>query len=72
MVDSRSHDFNLILALGLGLMLAPLNAVHGDVAHLFQFITKAGFFLSPVMWTLRMIPEGRNDLSQYVFLNPMV
>ena len=61
-----------ILALGLGLMLAPLNAVHGDVAHLFQFITKAGFFLSPVMWTLRMIPEGRNDLSQYVFLNPMV
>ena len=61
-----------ILALGLGLMLAPLNAVHGDVAHLFQFITKAGFFLSPVMWTLRMIPEGRSDLSQYVFLNPMV
>ena len=61
-----------ILALGLGLMLAPLNAVHGDIAHLFQFITKAGFFLSPVMWTLRMIPDSKNDLAQYVFLNPMV
>lgn len=61
-----------ILALGLGLMLAPLNAVHGDIAHLFQFITKAGFFLSPVMWTLRMIPDSKNDLAQYMFLNPMV
>ena len=61
-----------VLALGLGLMLAPLNAVHGDIAHLFEFITKAGFFLSPVMWTLRMIPDSRNDLAQYVFLNPMV
>ena len=61
-----------VLALGLGLMLAPLNAVHGDIAHLFQFITKAGFFLSPVMWTLRMIPEGRGGLADYVFLNPMV
>ena len=61
-----------ILALGIGLMLAPLNAIHGDVAHLFQFITKAGFFLSPVMWTIRMIPEGRGGLAEYVFLNPMV
>jgi ABC-2 type transport system permease protein len=61
-----------VLALGLGLLLAPLNAVHGDIAHLFQFITKAGFFLSPVMWTLRMIPEGRGGLADYVFLNPMV
>ena len=61
-----------ILALGLGLMLAPLHAVHGDIAHLFQFITKAGFFLSPVMWTLRMIPDSKDDLAQYVFLNPMV
>tara|TARA_A100001037_G_C15139901_1_gene633165 strand:- start:638 stop:1498 length:861 start_codon:yes stop_codon:yes gene_type:complete len=61
-----------VLALGLGLLLAPLNAVHGDIAHLFQFITKAGFFLSPVMWTLRMIPEGRGGLAEFVFLNPMV
>ena len=24
------------------------------------------------MWTLRMIPEGRGGLADYVFLNPMV
>ena len=61
-----------IMALGVGLMLAPLNAVHGDIAHLFQFITKAGFFLSPVMWTLQMIPESRSDMLDYILLNPMV
>ena len=61
-----------ILARGIGLMLAPLNAIHGDVAHLFQFIIKAGFYLSPVMWTVRMIPAGRGGLAEYVFLNPMV
>lgn len=61
-----------VMALGIGLMLAPLNAVHGDIAHLFQFITKAGFFLSPVMWTLRMIPASRSDMLDYVLLNPMV
>ena len=60
------------MALGVGLMLAPLNAIHGDIAHLFQFITKAGFFLSPVMWTLQMIPESRSDMLDYVLLNPMV
>ncbi len=61
-----------ILALGMGMLFAPLNAIHGDVSHLFQFITKAGFFLSPVMWTMRMVPSGRNDLTNYLLLNPMV
>ena len=64
-------SISAVLALGIGLMLAPLNAVHGDIAHLFQFITRAGFFLSPVMWTLRMT-KGRGALADYVFLNPMV
>ena len=65
-------SISAVMALGIGLMLAPLNAVHGDIAHLFQFITKAGFFLSPVMWTLRMIPASRSDMLDYVLLNPMV
>jgi len=65
-------SISAVMALGIGLMLAPLNAVHGDIAHLFQFITKAGFFLSPVMWTLRMIPASRSDMLDFVLLNPMV
>lgn len=65
-------SISAVMALGIGMMLAPLNAVHGDIAHLFQFITKAGFFLSPVMWTLRMIPASRSDMLNYILLNPMV
>jgi ABC-2 type transport system permease protein len=65
-------SISAVMALGLGLMLAPLNAIHGDIAHLFQFITKAGFFLSPVMWTLRMIPASRGEMLDYILLNPMV
>lgn len=65
-------SISAVIALGIGLLLAPLNAVHGDIAHLFQFITKAGFFLSPVMWTLRMIPASKSEMLDYIFLNPMV
>jgi len=62
----------VMMAWGVGMMFAPLNAVHGDVAHLFQFVTKAGFFLSPVMWTISMVPSSRMDLIDYLLLNPMV
>jgi ABC-2 type transport system permease protein len=61
-------------AIGLGLMFAPLNAISEDVSHLFRFITRAGFFLSPVMWTLDMVhqrdPTGK--WADLVMLNPMV
>lgn len=57
------------LALGAGLMLSWINALNRDVEHFFVFITRAGFFLSPVMWTIEMIPESA---LQYVMLNPVV
>ena len=62
----------VMMAWGVGMMLAPLNAIHGDIAHLFQFVTRAGFFLSPVMWTLSMVPSSRADIMNYLLLNPMV
>ena len=60
------------LALGIGLLLAPLNVVNRDIEHLFHFITRAGFFLSPVMWTVDMIPASRASIMKYLLLNPMV
>jgi ABC-2 type transport system permease protein len=62
-----------ILALGIGMLVAPLNAIVQDVQHLFKFITRAGFFVSPVMWTYEMA-STRSD-GKYldeVMLNPMV
>jgi len=60
------------LALGVGLLLAPLNVVNRDIEHLFRFVTRAGFFLSPVMWTVEMIPASRASVMEYLLLNPMV
>ncbi len=58
-----------MLALGLGLGVASLNAVNRDVEHFFRFLTRVGFFLSPVMWTIEMAPSSRVD---HLLLNPMV
>ncbi len=57
------------LSLGVGLLLACLNAVNRDIEHFFRFVTRAGFFLSPVMWTIEMVPKSMED---YIMANPMV
>jgi ABC-type polysaccharide/polyol phosphate export permease len=58
-----------MLSLGVGLLLACLNAVNRDIEHFFRFVTRAGFFLSPVMWTIEMVPD---NALKYVMINPMV
>ena len=59
------------MALGFGMMMAPLNCVNGDVEHLIRFITRAGFFVSPVMWTAEMALE-RGAWGEAALWNPMV
>ena len=62
-----------ILAMGVGLMMAPINAVSQDISHLFKFIVRAGFFVSPVMWTYEMMLErASGGWLDLVMLNPMV
>jgi lipopolysaccharide transport system permease protein len=60
-----------LLALGVGLGTACLNVVNRDVEHFFRFLTRAGLFLSPVMWTLEKIPATRGSLRDYLALNPL-
>lgn len=59
------------LGLGLGISFAPLNCIQKDVEHLFRFIVRAGFFVSPVMWTYEMALE-RGIFGEIVLWNPMV
>ncbi len=62
-----------ILAMGVGLMMAPINAISQDISHLFKFIVRAGFFVSPVMWTYEMMLErASGGWVDLVMLNPMV
>ena len=62
-----------MIAMGVGMMMAPLNAISEDVGHLFRFITRAGFFVSPVMWTYEMmLTRAFGPWVDIVMLNPMV
>ena len=59
------------LAIGLGILLAPLNCMYRDVEHLIRFIVRAGFFVSPVMWTYEMALE-RGNFGEIATYNPML
>lgn len=62
-----------MLALGIGLIFAPLNALSQDIGHLFRFIIRAGFFVSPVMWTYEMmLSRASGGWVDVIMLNPMV
>jgi ABC-2 type transport system permease protein len=62
-----------VLALGIGMLVAPLNAISEDVQHLFRFIVRAGFFVSPVMWTYEMAhSRASGEWLDLILLNPMV
>ena len=59
------------LAIGLGILLAPLNCMYRDIEHLIRFIVRAGFFVSPVMWTYEMALE-RGNFGEIATYNPML
>ena len=62
-----------ILALGIGLIFAPINALSQDISHLFRFIIRAGFFISPVMWTYEMmLNRASEQWVDIIMYNPMV
>jgi len=52
-------------------MLAPLNCIYRDIEHLIRFIVRAGFFVSPVMWTYEMALE-RGMFGEAAVYNPML
>lgn len=59
---------------GIGLMLAPIACKVPDVLNLINFLIRAGFFLSPVMWTYDMFSSRFGDGWHAIIahLNPTV
>ena len=59
---------------GIGLMLAPIACKVPDVINLVNFLVRAGFFLSPVMWTYDMFARrfGGGWHSVVAHMNPTV
>ncbi|MFA4956995.1 MAG: ABC transporter permease [Candidatus Methanoperedens sp.] len=53
---------------GLGLMLASLYVYHRDLGHIWEVILQIGFFLSPIVYPVSLIPE---TYKFYYMLNPI-
>ena len=58
----------------IGLLLAPVACKIPDVLNLINFLVRAGFFLSPVMWTYEMFDQRFGDGWHAIVahLNPTV
>lgn len=57
-----------ILVFGVGLFLAILTVFFRDLTQIWEIVLQAGFFLTPIIYSVSMIPE--NYLGYYL-LNPM-
>ena len=59
---------------GLGLLVAPISCKIPDVLNIISFLVRAGFFLSPVMWTYDMFSNrfGEGWHAIVAHLNPTV
>lgn len=58
----------LATALGLGMLLAPLNVRFRDVGSLIGVAVQLGFYLTPIVYPISMIPAARRPL---LWLNPV-
>jgi lipopolysaccharide transport system permease protein len=59
----------LVAALGLGLWFGALNVQYRDVTFVVSFLIQLGFFCSPVIYPVTLIPDW---LLPFYGLNPMV
>ena len=58
-----------VLAAAIGFLLAPANVRYRDIDHLVGFVTRVGFFLTPIMYTIAYIPKEYQ--RWYLLGNPM-
>ena len=58
-----------VLAAAIGFLLAPANVRYRDIDHLVGFVTRVGFFLTPIMYTIAYIPKEYQ--GRYLLGNPM-
>jgi lipopolysaccharide transport system permease protein len=57
-----------VLALGLGLPLAVLNVYYRDIQYIWNVLLYAGFFVTPIFYSLQMLPE---ELQKWFYLSPI-
>jgi lipopolysaccharide transport system permease protein len=60
----------LLLCLGLGYLVSVLMVGFRDTERILDYLLYTGLFLSPVLYTTRLVPDGFRDL--YSWINPTV
>ncbi|HIH73876.1 MAG TPA: ABC transporter permease [Methanosarcina sp.] len=60
--------FLFFLALGIAMALSALNVYYRDVQFIWDVLMQAGFFATPILYTVDILPEA---FRKIVFLNPM-
>ncbi|MEM9296662.1 MAG: ABC transporter permease, partial [Planctomycetota bacterium] len=58
----------LLAVFGVGLILSAATAAYRDVRHITPFLLRVGFFLTPVMYPMSIVPERFHGV---LMLNPM-
>lgn len=58
----------IFLALGVGIITAALNVKYRDVKYILPFVLQIFFFMSPIFYSLSMLPEGSVGIWK---LNPV-
>lgn len=62
----------LLLAISLGLLLSPANVFLRDVSQLTGALFTVWFFLSPVLYSIQMVPEALQPLLAWNPLTPIL
>lgn len=58
----------LLLAMGIGLLVSALTVYFRDLEHILGILMMAWMYLTPIMYTIDMVPE---NLRRFINLNPM-
>ncbi|MDE1725688.1 MAG: ABC transporter permease [Thaumarchaeota archaeon] len=57
-----------LLTLGISLPLSTLNVIYRDISYIWNVIVQAGFFLTPIIYTIDIFPK---NIQSIIMLNPM-
>lgn len=61
----------LVFSYGLGLLLAPLSVIAGDVKRLVRIFLRVGFYLTPVLYSLNAVDQRFGDAAALAKINPV-
>lgn len=56
------------IVLGLGFLISALNIKFRDLSHIWEIILQAGFWATPIIYSISMIPE---QYHFWLYMNPM-